>query len=146
MSVYGNKSHIYFQVTNIHQENVTCLLQCKLKMSGVNKSKPTNDQFLIVCLERKQSVHKTSDLRTHCLCYINERVLDSKYWSLKGHSPMQAGKGWCCKCSTPVHNSIWRVTVGVNFVAHSMQFSYSNSRTTQQKQEGTNIEKQVITT
>lgn len=80
-----------------------------------------------------------------CLCYINERVLDSKYWSLKGHSPMQAGKGWCCKCSTPEHNSIWRVTVGVNFVAHSIQFSYSNSRTTQRKQEGTNIEKQVIT-
>lgn len=34
-------------------------------MSGANKSKPTNDQFLIVCLERKQSVHKTSDLCTH---------------------------------------------------------------------------------
>lgn len=73
---------------------------------------------------------------------------------------MQAGKGWCCKCSTPVHNSIGRVTVGVNFVAHSIQFSYSYSsvivivgtaattqhKTTQRKQEGTNIEKQVITT
>lgn len=146
MSVYGNKSHIYFQVTNIHQENVTCLLQCKLKMSGVNKSKQPTINFSSSVLRGNSQCIKHQIYVLICLCYINERVLDSKYWSLKGHSPMQAGKGWCCKCSTPVHNSIWRVTVGVNFVAHSIQFSYSNSRTTQQKQEGTNIEKQVITT